>query len=241
MNGFQFKQFSIEHANCAMKVGTDSILLGSWVNTRQAKRILDIGTGSGLLAIMMAQKSTADTQVLGIDIDDGAVTQASKNMRNCPWSERLSCQKVDVANLSVDAPYDLIISNPPYFTLPPRSSGKRRSDIEDTARRSARHHSDLDPATLFQQVARLLDPQGHFYCVLPSHSQDILNLAKQHGLYCHRLTHVHSATHKPAIRQLLEFSNVPSQCLEQQLAIHQSSGQYSAEYRQLCQDFYLKF
>lgn len=241
LDGFQFKQFSIEHTHSAMKVSTDSILLGSWVNVGQAQRILDVGTGSGLLAIMLAQKSCPEAHILGIDIDDGAVLQATHNMRRSPWTNRLHCQKRCVTTVSQKNHYDLIISNPPYFVLQTPTSGKRSADIKDLSRRSARQHSDLDLASLFASVATLMTKQGHFYCILPSQQQDVVALARHHGLYCHHLTHVHSLPGKPAIRQLLHFAKIPGKCNESKLTIHHSPGQYSDDYKKVCGDFYLNF
>ena len=115
--GFKFKQFTIEHDKCAMKVGTDSIMLGSWVHTNNAQRILDIGTGSGLLSIMLAQKTQDTCLIDGIDIDAEAILQAEGNAKNCPWSERLTFQHTSIQLFSVETGYDLIVSNPPYFPV----------------------------------------------------------------------------------------------------------------------------
>ena len=115
-SGFQFKQFFIEHIHCAMKVGTDSIMLGSWVSTCQAKRILDIGCGSGILSLMLAQKTTNDCQIHGIDVDAGAVKQAIINSKNCPWHDRLIFSQVSMQNFHSQACFDVIVSNPPYFS-----------------------------------------------------------------------------------------------------------------------------
>ena len=98
MSGFQFKQFFIEHQHCAMKVGTDAIMLGSWIPTMSADQVLDIGTGSGVLAIMLAQKLDAQSRLLGIDMDEGAIDQARHNAAACPWQERLSFSHIDYVN-----------------------------------------------------------------------------------------------------------------------------------------------
>lgn len=242
LDGFRFKQFSIEHSQCAMKVGTDGILLGSWVEPIEThQRILDIGTGSGLLAIMLAQKSTRQTQIIGIDIDSSAVNQATQNMLNSPWRHQLSCQQIDVKDMVSDRCFDLIISNPPYFPSHPQTSTKRNASIQDPARRSARHNAELQLDELFCAANRLLTDNGHFYCILPSDINRVMQISSTNNLHCDKLMHVHAAADKPAIRQLMRFTKKPTSTETTKLCIHHSSAQYSPAYKKLCADYYLNF
>jgi tRNA1Val (adenine37-N6)-methyltransferase len=163
--GFQFKQFFIEHDNCAMKVGTDSIMLGSWITANEASRVLDIGCGSGLLGIMLAQKTAEDCQIIGIDIDAAAVQQASINAQHCPWPHKLQFLQGAVQSLQdtavFDAPFDLIVSNPPFFATNPKANAQNQAN-PDLARLHARQTTQLSHAILLQVV---IDKRRFLLCV----------------------------------------------------------------------------
>ncbi|MDN4500817.1 methyltransferase [Alteromonadaceae bacterium BrNp21-10] len=231
-SGFQFKQFYIEHGNVAMKVGTDGILLGSWVGSEKSKRILDIGTGSGLLAIMLAQQATNDCEIIGIDIDAAAVAQAIENAKQCPWPHKLGFQQAPLQQFIADE-FDLIVSNPPYF-----ASGQHF----DSARQYARHDGQLTINDLFEHSARLLSANGQFACILPTDiATKAVDIAATFGLYCQQRLTVMTTLAKPAKRTLLLFSSTECSIIEQQLVIHQRSGEYSEDYIALCRDYYLHF
>ncbi|GGO64107.1 tRNA1(Val) (adenine(37)-N6)-methyltransferase [Bowmanella pacifica] len=232
--GFAFKQFFIGHAQCAMKVGTDSILLGSWVNVLQATNILDIGTGSGLLAIMMAQKSAVDSRILGIDIDSSAIAQAWENGLRCPWPEKLSFDCVALQAIDVHQQYDLIISNPPYFP---------HGQQFDVQRQQARHTGELSHPQLIESVCSGLSRHGRFAFVLPTEPAfALIDMAEARGLHLQRQLWVKSRQDKAPTRVLAELGyQQTSQVDTQHLSIYDLHNHYTDAYKHLCRDFYLKF
>ena len=201
--GFKFKQFTIEHDTCAMKVSTDSIMLGSWVCTKNIQRVLDIGTGSGLLAIMLAQRTQESCSIEGIDIDSVAITQAKENAYNCPWTQRLRFQHARLQNFPITTAYDLIVSNPPYF---PINVTANKTQLAHN-RLNARQTIELDHSTLLQEVTNHLSDNGHFYCVLPTDVAKVFTAdAESLGLYCIRELQVQAKQYSNITRLLLEFS-----------------------------------
>lgn len=244
--GFQFKQFFVEHKDCAMKVGTDSIMLGSWVtcptcnNDIAPQQFLDIGTGSGLLAIMLAQKSPAHTCITGIDIDSDAIGQAKRNMANSPWSEKLDAQQTSLQSFQkreVDQKYRLIISNPPYFNSPILSEEKHTQK-----RVQARQTSELTHQSLLNNVAQLLADNGMFYCVLPSDvCEAFIDYANTIGLQLIKQLTVFSKPNTPALRELLAFGFEARALCTDSLTIYTENHQYSDDYKALCKDYYLNF
>ena len=222
-----------------MKVGTDSLMLGSWCEVDTAKKILDIGTGSGILALMLAQRTRAETRITGLDIDEAAVLQARENGTNSPWADKLNFAHTDVNQFFPCTQFDCIVSNPPYF-----EATSEDSITMSAARRKAREESTLTHQNLLKTVARLLEPQGTFYVVLPSDSINRFDdFAQRLGLYCNRRLCVRSSEHKPFIRQLVayRFSNNAIANEEQSLTIYDENGQYTAAYKTLCRDYYLNF
>jgi tRNA1Val (adenine37-N6)-methyltransferase len=240
-SGFAFKQFYVEHQHCAMKVGTDSILLGSWTDVGEVKRVLDIGTGSGLLALMLAQKSSAQTQIVGIDIDTKAVHQAKINAENCRWSSRLSFIQSPLQSFYPDAKFDLIVSNPPYFAARPARHKEVAEDITPQ-RQQARHTIELGHAELLVNVARLLSVDGSFYCVLPQvESEAFILHAPMANLHCQSQLRVRSKSAGKVIRHLLKFGFAQQSTEMEELVIHAEGQSYSREYKDLCKDYYLNF
>ncbi len=148
-SGFTFKQFHVAHDRCAMKVGTDGILLGAWAPVTNARRILDIGSGSGLIALMLAQRSPADCRIDAVELDSNAARQARENAAASPWHERVTVIESAIQTYQA-APYDLIVSNPPYFVA--------GQSFRDPARALARHTGGLDSRDLLAACDRLLAP-----------------------------------------------------------------------------------
>lgn len=247
--GFEFKQFFIEHGHCAMKVGTDSIMLGSWARVAGAKHILDVGTGSGVLALMLAQRSADDSRITGIDIDAAAIHQARSNGQCCPWTTRLDFSRISLQDFVPTDKFDLIVSNPPYFPVYGRSGDEIRPGAElvsQQQRQTARQTGALSHEQLLENVAALLDENGRFVCVLPAqNSEDAVDYAAQFGLQCHRRLLVSARPEGKIIRHLLEFgrysliSDVDVKV--EHLHIYQQAEQYSPAYISLCKDYYLKF
>ncbi|WP_416307798.1 tRNA1(Val) (adenine(37)-N6)-methyltransferase [Neptunicella sp. SCSIO 80796] len=230
--GFQFKQFFIEHSQVAMKVGTDSIILGSWLNVYQTEKILDVGTGSGLLAIMLAQKSDQNCQIVGIDIEADAIRQAASNAENSPWSNKLSFVHQPFQSCQTCG-WDLIVSNPPYFP-----AGQRFG----SSRQIARHNQHLGYAELLRHSASLLNRNGRFACIIPHQFvPDVVAYARDYGLLLGKQLVIRASDSKSPIRSVLQFSAQADQTVVEELSIHSPQGDYSMAYKRLCKDYYLNF
>lgn len=264
--GFQFKQFFVRHDRCAMKVGTDGVLLGCWSGYDAAAagsptiplryhyaRCLDIGTGSGLIALMLAQRFP-DALIDAIDIDKAAVEQAAENFAASPWSDRLHAfharlqewQSHSVPSLEGrvrEGFYSLIVSNPPYF----QNSLKN----PDKGRQTARHTDTLSFSELIHHSTRLLSENGILALILPAEAEsEVCELAQAEGLSLTRITRVYSKESKPARRVLLAFEKSKSRNtdistsrntapVEDTLVLEDEKGGRSAAYRELTKDFYL--
>jgi tRNA1Val (adenine37-N6)-methyltransferase len=239
--GFQFKQFYLRHDRCAMKVGTDGVLLGAWTpvpiaDGTQVVRILDVGTGCGLIARMLMQRCP-EAEVEGIDIDEAAVEQACGNGVRA-FQARLQEWKMENGKWTNDKwqngkLYDLVVSNPPYF----RNSLKN----PDAGRQLARHTDSLSYEELFLHSRRLLAPNGQLALILPAETEaEVIELATQHSLYCTRMTRVYGRAGKAAKRILLLFgpekTNVP---VTDTLVLESADGGRSPQYSALAKDFYL--
>ncbi len=234
-NIFHFRQFSIRQEHCAMKVGTDSVLLGAWATLPQEGNILDIGTGTGILAIMAAQR-TRHTAITGIEIDADAAQQARENCCACPWNERITIEHADF-NLFARATgsrFDAILSNPPYFDdlLPP-----------DAARRTARHTITLQYDAIFGLSRMLLQDGGTLSLVFPAKLFDRIDEAAMlTGWSLSRQLVVNTLPGKPPKRMLCEWRHtlLPRPAASH-LTIEKQPGEYTQEYIALTHDFYLKF
>jgi tRNA1Val (adenine37-N6)-methyltransferase len=236
--GFQLKQCFIEHTGCAMKVGTDSLMLGSWAEPATAKTILDVGTGSGLLALMLAQRASIRCKIIGIDIVPEAIKQAKKNAGLSPWSAQCEFHQTSFQTFTNQALFDLIVSNPPYFTE--NATANQVAGMSD--RTLARQTLSLGHRALFENVERLLSEAGSFCCVLPADAYRLaLDIAHETGLYCNQVVNVRSLPETKVIRHLLRFSRINTVTEEEELAIYQSAGHYSEQYRTLCKEYYLNF
>ena len=240
--GFQFKQFYIRHDRCAMKVGTDGVVLGCWAITPpyltpqgRGIRILDIGTGSGLIARMLMQRFP-EAEVEAIDIDEAAVEQARDNGVNA-YLSRLQDWKNDKPQMPNDKCYNLIVANPPYF----QNSLKN----PDKGREIARHTDSLSYRDLLHHSARLLTGDGQLALILPAESEaEVIALAATKGLSLVRVTRVYSKVSKPARRVLLQFAFSKARDhefmpIEDQLVLEDDHGGRSEAYRELTKDFYL--
>ena len=232
MGGFRFKQFSVEQDDVAMKVGTDGVLLGAWAECESAKRILDIGTGTGVIALQMAQRNPT-AQVQAVEIDETAARRARANFDNSPWAERLQVTQTAVQEFEPTEKFDLIISNPPYFVdslLPP-----------DAKRSTARHTHDLTFEELDKAVCRLLAENGKFALILPvTEFEKYLSLTQLHLV---RRCDVCPIEGGAAKRIMGEFAKQkPIEIAHENIAIERGRrGDYTDEYRALTKDFYLKF
>lgn len=230
---FSFKQFTIHHDRCAMKVGTDGVLLGAWANVSAARHILDIGTGTGLIALMMAQRNP-DARIIGIDIDEGAVEQARENIANSPWKDRVEAALQNVCTYRPSMSFDVIVSNPPYFV--------NSLKCPDNQRNTARHTDSLDFESLISSASRLLSSEGTFSVIIPTDGMEaFLTIALRHGLHLSRRTWVHTKPDADPKRVLLALGkSAEKDCTENHLVIELSRHVYSAEYTALTREFYLK-
>lgn len=236
---FHFKQFSVSNARSAMKVGTDGVLLGAWAFAgieRERCRILDVGCGTGVISLMLAQRFPEST-ITGLDIDCDAVEEAAANFVASPWADRLSACQGDFNQWDVPSgSFDLIASNPPFFTdgaLAP-----------DAARRMARHQGSLTFAALLRGAARMLRDGGRFAVVAPAEvSGEILSEAHITGFVPVRMTMVKTVARKPPRRVLIECvkGGADELLVSDELLVMNSDGTPGDEYSRLVAPFYLKF
>lgn len=233
---FRFKKFAVRQDLCAMKVGTDGVLLGAWARLPEgALNILDIGTGTGVIALVLAQRFS-QSNVLGIDIDVGAVAQAEENFRNSPFSSRLRVKCVDFQKFESSQQFDFIVSNPPFFTngiLP-----------KNEQRKLARHTTDFSFEGLFDKVRKLLSPSGIFSMIIPKSEQEkLVQIAMQYGLYVREVCVVYPNSERPAKRVLLAFSCEQNQSvIVSDITIEtEQRHHYTGAYKSLLKDFYLAF
>lgn len=237
---FRFKRFIVDDAACAMKVGTDGVLLGAWtpLDAAPIRRVLDVGTGSGLIALMLAQRteSTRPT-ILGIDVDEAAAAQAAANFRLSPWADRLQAAHLSLQELTANGQHcgqmDLIVSNPPYFIDSLKNP--------DAGRRLARHTDTLSFDELMRGSAALLAEHGTLALIAPAdEEQHLTNLAAAEGLLPYNITRVRTRTGKAPKRVMMAFSRQHKACREDHLnLLDETSAPRSAQYQQLCENFYL--
>lgn len=227
-NSFQFQQFLVRQDQCAMKVGTDGTLLGAWA--RGGQRVLDIGTGTGLIALMMAQRYP-DAQITGIDIDDGAVRQATINANASPFAARITIRKQDCQTMQ--GRFDAIVSNPPYFD--------QSLQCPDEQRTLARHTTSLTYRQLMDAAWQMLDDEGEFSFIIPSDCKERLESeALLTGFHKHRECAVKTTPFKSPRRYLLSFcKHAPDMVERTEGIIELSPNQCSPWYQQLTQAFYI--
>ncbi len=233
---FKFKQFMVNQGKTAMKVGTDGVLLGAWAGCDHARRILDIGSGTGLIALMMAQRYS-EAWIDAVEIDREAASQAGENFGGSPWSHRLFLHHKRFQDFARGRgrKYDLIVANPPYFSGAKKAPEKSRS--------AARHDDTLPREELLQNGVNLLRPSGSFAVILPFDGSDgFIEQARGMSLYPRQIMKVRPVPNKPFSRILLSFTFEPADPGEEILVI-ESGGRhvYSDEYKRLTRDFYLAF
>jgi tRNA1Val (adenine37-N6)-methyltransferase len=235
MKPFHFKQFSIQQDKTAMKVGTDGVLLGAWANLDfNPNSILDIGAGTGLIALMMAQRSDAET-IDAIELNDAAYEQTVGNFENSDWADRLFCYhaSLDEFTYEIDEKYDFIISNPPFYT----STFKELSE----ERAMARHSESLTYEELLKSTSKLLTEKGNCAFIIPfEETENFLKIAKEHKLFPNRITCVRGAVNTIVKRSLIQFSFAKRETVFSELTLELSRHNYTEDYKSLVQDFYLK-
>ena len=230
---FHFKQFSVRHDRSGMKVGTDGVLLGAWVDVKSAKRILDIGTGTGIVALMLAQRTQPDVTIDAVEIDSNAIEDAAENFSSSPWSNRLTLHRGRVQEFSTSEKFDLVVSNPPYFI----DSYKPPTD----QRIIARHAESLSFSDLLRISGTLLSENGTLNVILPNtEGLQFIDLAEKSGFYCSRKWLFRTRKEKSIERFLLEFSRIKTDLDEGEILLYSSGENWSNAYQELTREFYLK-
>lgn len=231
---FRFKQFEINQDRCAMKIGTDGVLLGSWTNITAAESILDIGAGTGIIALMLAQRSSAEA-IDAIEIDSNAYEQCVENFENSLWGDRLYCYHAGLDEFieEIEDLYDVIVCNPPFYTESVTSG--------DLQRDQARQNEFLPFKELIEGVSVLISEHGIFSTIIPFREKDdFIRMAASHELFPSRCMHVKGNPAAEVKRVLLEFTKQEKSCEVLDLIIEMERHVYTIDYINLTKDFYLK-
>ena len=226
---FRFKQFTVQQDRCAMKVSTDGVLLGAWTDVTGAERILDIGTGTGLLALIAAQRNAA-AAIDAVEVDPEAATQAQENAVASPWADRIHVQQADVLFWHSPARYDLVICNPPFYA--------RYTASRDPRKAVAKHESTLGMGELVRSIDRFCADEGRFGMIIPlDRLEELTKVGSSFGFKPTRVCRVRYLATKPAKRALVEFNrNGAAQLVATELVIELAPGEFSPEYKSLLQD-----
>jgi tRNA1Val (adenine37-N6)-methyltransferase len=234
---FQFKQFRIEQAQSGMKVTTDGCLFGGWVanEVRKAdepKRILDIGAGTGLLSLMIAQV-TKDANITAVEINKAAFIEATQNFKQSPWADRLECVHTPIQELK-DEKFDLIICNPPFF--------KDSKQGLNTDKNQALHSNNLDVKNLLDHAVRLLNPDGSFYLLYPEREMnEFRKMAEEQGLFINHEVIVRNQKDQPVFRVMARYSTLKNEITTNELIIRNTDRKYTLEGWALLKDYYLEY
>ncbi|WP_316815258.1 tRNA1(Val) (adenine(37)-N6)-methyltransferase [Pedobacter nyackensis] len=232
-NAFKFKQFEIDQTGCAMRINTDGVLLGAIATKKNASRILDIGTGTGVIALMLAQRFP-DALVDAVEIDESAAVAAAKNAENAAFSERLNVIHTAIEDYTSTGLYDLIVSNPPFFV----------NDLKNPEYRKgvARHTDAVFFEVLLRKVGLLLSREGRFWFVLPvKQAESTIRIAADYGLFPVKVVHLHSDETKEEFRQIVCLGYSGAEIKHQKLCIYADRGVHTKAYKLLLKDFFLAF
>lgn len=230
---FRFKQFAVDMHGCGQKVGTDSVLLGAWADLGGARRVLDLGAGSGLLALMCAQRSDA-AHITALEIDAAACAAARDNAQSSPWAQRITVVQGDALDYSPSAPLDLIITNPPYFS--------HGLESPKAARATARHGAGLTWEQAISLAAEWLSADGSLAMVTPADiAAEVVCHAEMRRLKVRRQCMVAPAEGRKPSLALWQLGRIDGPIAREQLAIRDSLQAYTKEYSALTSDFYLAF
>lgn len=230
---FKFKQFSIQHSEGVMKVGTDAVLIGAWLDASNAKNILDIGTGTGLIALMLAQKSSAN--ITSIDILDSACKNASENINNSKWKERIKIIHKSLQEYKPDFKFDLIVSNPPFYTADTHSPDENRA--------VARHIIKMQPEDIVEFCKKYLSENGNCAVIYPVNiAEYFVEIALQNGFYINSILNIKSNCKSEIIRKIIQFGKFKDVLSENTISIEKETRHdYTSEYIEITKEFYLKF
>lgn len=230
MSTFQFKHFSVSQANATMKVGTDAMLLGSSVDDERPSSILDIGTGTGVIALMLAQRF-AEAKVIGLEIDDEACQEAKINFEQSPWKDRLETIHGDILDIQFDDRFDLIVSNPPYY---------ENSLISENERTSRAKHAEFLPVNnLLRKVASILTENGFFWVIIPpENAESWMHQAELNQLHLQSSISILGKEGQAEKRRILAFAREKREVTSSRLTIRNSEGKYTPEYIELTKEFH---
>lgn len=229
---FRFKQFDVYQDTAAMKIGTDGVLLGAWADFNCPKKILDVGTGTGVIALMLAQRFL-QSQIHAVEIDAETARLADYNFKNSKWFDRIRVFNKDFLHFNTGDTYDLIVSNPPYFDEQVYSQNKTRD--------WARHTLRLNLEELIKKSASLLTPHGKIQIILPADKEILLRqICVDNNLYINKITSVKGNLTSPVKRMLVSISFVQTPLGNDTLVIEKQRHVYTDEYIDLTKDFYLK-
>ena len=232
---FKFKEFTIDQDKCAMKIGTDGVLLGAWTSLKNnPNSILDIGSGTGIIALQLAQRSDAAI-IDALEIDDDAYEQTVENFENSDWGDRLFCYHGSLQEFSeeIDEKYNLIVSNPPFYT--------DNFKTENASRNKARFTTSLSFEELIKSVSKLLTEDGIFSVIIPyKEEKDFIDLASKENLFPIKICNVKGRPETEIKRSLLEFSFQKNKLVIENLIIENERHIYTQQYIDLVKDFYLK-
>ena len=235
---FKFKYFNVKQDKAAMKIGTDAVLLGAWCSIDDSlDSILDIGSGTGVISLMLAQRSDA-LNIDAVEVDENAYEQTVENFEESDWGDRLYCYNISFQEFAdeifeEEETYDLIVSNPPFYT----------DDFvtQDEARNKARFTNSLSFEELITGVSKILSDKGRFSIIIPfKEEQKVISLAKNNNLFLNKVCHVQGNPTSEVKRSLLEFSFSSSDVKKEHLIIEIKRHQYTQEYINLTKDFYIK-
>ncbi|MEE1944700.1 methyltransferase [Pedobacter sp. KR3-3] len=233
MSVFRFKQFEVDQSGCAMKINTDGVLLAVLSQSETPKRILDIGTGTGVIALMLAQRF-GQAEVHAVEIDEVAAGTAQRNFENSVFKDRLRVSAVAIEQFDSAEQFDLIVSNPPYFV----------NDLKNATEKKglARHTDEVFFDQLLAKVASLLSEKGLFWFILPvKQAQLLVEKGKNHGLSLAKQIHLHSDERKPEFRRIVCLSRAGGEAASEHFYIYESEKVYTQAYQALLKDFFLAY
>ena len=233
MGVFRFKQFNIRQDNTAMKIGTDGTLLGAWVNVSGAKNILDIGTGTGVIGLMNAQRNT-NANITAIEINEDAIVDATFNISESPWSQRVELIHTSLQSFQPISKYDVIVSNPPFFEKSLKSTSNNRNN--------ARHTDSLHYTDILAFAESHLNDNGIIALILPvENAEKCIEIAQDYNLHLKRKCWVKPVPHKPAHRIVFELTNTIQEKIDETELIVETGKRhdYSDDYIALTNAFYI--